>query len=108
VLEVTAAEDEDPAEAVGAHRAHPTLGEGVRVRGLERRANHLDALRLEDLVEGVAELGVAIVDQEPEGMLVAELHEEVARLLGDPASVRIRAAGDVLDPSVASEMKKRK
>ena len=53
----------------------------------------------EDLVEGVAELGVAIVDEEPERLLVAELHDEVARLLGDPASVRIRAAGDVLDPS---------
>ncbi len=31
-------------------------------------------------------------------MLVAELHREVARLLSDPASVRVRAAGDVLDP----------
>jgi hypothetical protein len=66
--------------------------------GLDRRANHLDALRAEDLVESVAELRVAIVDEEPEGLLVAELHDQVARLLGSPASVRIRAAGDVLDP----------
>jgi hypothetical protein len=29
------------------------------------------------------------VDEEPEGVLVAELHHEVARLLGDPASVRV-------------------
>lgn len=66
--------------------------------GLDRRADDLDALRAEDLVEGVTELRVAIVDEEPERLLVAELHDEVARLLGDPASVRIRAAGDVLDP----------
>ena len=97
VLEMAAAEDQDPVEAVGASRAHPALGEGVRVRGLDRCAKHLDALRPEDLVEGVAELRVAIVDQEPDGVLVAELHNEVARLLGDPASVRVRGAGDVLD-----------
>ena len=62
VLEMTAAEDEDSVEAVSADCAHPALGEGVRVRGLDRRADHLDALRSEDLVEGVAELRVAIVD----------------------------------------------
>src|SRR6266508_2641956 len=43
VLEMAAAEDEDPVDAVGANRTHPTLGEGVRVRGLDRRANRLDA-----------------------------------------------------------------
>ena len=105
VLEMTAADDEDPVEAVGAHCAHPTLGEGVRVRGLNWRADDLDALGAEDLIEGVAELRVAIVDEESERVLVAELHDEVARLLGNPASVRIRAAGDVLDPP-SREMKK--
>jgi hypothetical protein len=38
-----AAEDEDVVEAVGANRAHPALGEGVFVRSLDRRADHLDA-----------------------------------------------------------------
>jgi hypothetical protein len=52
----------------------------------------------EDLVERVAELRVAIVNPVPEGVLVTELHNEVARLLGDPASVRIRTAANVLDP----------
>ncbi len=67
LLEMAAAEDEDPVEAVGANRTHPTLGEGVGVRGLNWRADDLDALRPEDLVEGVAELRVAIVDEEPTG-----------------------------------------
>src|SRR2546430_3110200 len=38
------------------------------------------------------------MDEEPERLLVREPHGEVARLLGGPASVRVRAAGDVLDP----------
>src|SRR6266508_4154497 len=92
------AEDQDSVEAVGTNGADPALGEGVRVRRLERSENNLHALRPEDLVEGVAELRLAIMDEEPEGVLVAELDDEVARLLGDPASVRVRAAGAVLDP----------
>src|SRR5215207_5379698 len=34
-----------------------------------------------------------------EGVLIAELHDKDARLLCDPASVGLRAGGDVLDPS---------
>src|SRR5438045_2924087 len=98
VLEMTAADDEDPVEAVGADCAHPAFGEGVRVRRLNWRADDLDAFGAEDLIEGVAELRVAIVDEESEGVLVAELDGEVARLLGDPASVRLRGASDVLNP----------
>jgi hypothetical protein len=87
LLEMASAENQNPVEAVGANRPHPALSEGVRVRGLDRRADHLDALRPEDLVEGVAELRVAIVDEEPERLLVAQLHDEVARLL-DPVGFR--------------------
>jgi hypothetical protein len=47
----------------------------------------------------VAELGVAVMDERPERLLVAELHHEVACLLGDPTTVGIRAARDVLEPS---------
>src|SRR5512133_2590660 len=103
---MAAAEDEDPVEAVGANRTDPTLGEGVRVRRLNGRADHLDAFRPEDLVERAAELRVPIMDQEPERLVILELHGEVARLLGDPA------AGFELQVTysirrVESEMKKR-
>jgi len=82
VLEVTAAEDEDSIEAVGADRAYPALGVGVRVRRLHRRADHLHALAPEDLVEAVAELGVAVVDQQPPATRALPVgEEEVARLL---------------------------
>jgi hypothetical protein len=83
VLEVMPAEDEDPIEAVGADCADPAFGVGVGVRRLDRRADHLDALGAEDLVEGAAEFRVAVVNEEQEGVLVAgvlvaESHDEVA------------------------------
>src|SRR5918996_2100889 len=99
VLEMLAAEDEDPVETVGADGSHPAFGVGVRVWRLDGRADHLDDLGAEDLVEGVAELLVAIVDEESEGLVISEFHDQVARLLGDPASVRTRGTGDVLDSS---------
>jgi hypothetical protein len=62
MFEVASADDKDPIEAVGADGAYAALGEGVRVRRLDRCGDHFDALAAEDLVEGVAELRVAIVD----------------------------------------------
>src|SRR2546422_10259359 len=96
---MAAAEDEDSVETISAESADPALGVSVRVRRLDRRADHPDALSPEDLVEGVAELRVAVVDEKPERLLVAEPHDQVARLLGDPTAIRRRRAGDVLDPS---------
>lgn len=61
VLELAAAEDEDPVAAVGANRAHPALGVRIRVRGLSGRADHLDGFGAEDLVEGAAEFRVPVV-----------------------------------------------
>jgi hypothetical protein len=84
VLEMSATEDENPIETVGAERPDPAFGIGVRVRGLDWCPDHLDALGVKDLVERVAELLVAIVDQESERVVVTELHDEVARLLHDP------------------------
>jgi hypothetical protein len=106
VLEAVA-EDQDPIEAVGANRAYPTLGEGVCVRRLDRRADHLDAFRPEDLLEGAAELRVAIMDEEPERLLIVQLHGEVACLLGDPASSGFELHATYSIRRVASEMKKR-
>jgi hypothetical protein len=104
MLEVAAAEDEDPVEAVSADGADPSLGVGVRVRCLHWGPGHLQALGAEHLVEGVAELRVAM-DQEPDRLLLAELHGEVARLLRRPSAVRVGRAGEVLDPSARGEMK---
>jgi hypothetical protein len=107
LLEMAAVEDEDPIEAVSANGAHPTPGEGIRVRRLDRRVDHLDALRPKDLVEGAAELAVAIMDHEPERLLILELHGEVARLLGDPAPSGFELQARYSIRWAASEMKNR-
>jgi hypothetical protein len=64
LLKLSPADDRDPVEAFAADGADPALGECVRLRRPERRANDLDALASEDVIEGFAELAVAIVDQE--------------------------------------------
>jgi len=63
-LELFSTCDQEPVEAVAADRTDPALGERVRVRRPKRGADDLDALALEDVVEGAAELAVAVVDQE--------------------------------------------
>jgi hypothetical protein len=98
-LEMAAADDQNAVEAIDADGAHPAPGVGVRVWGSNRRADHLDPLGAEDLVEPSTELRVAIVDQKPERLCIAELHHQVARLLCCPAAVGVRGTGDVLDPS---------
>src|SRR5215218_5275715 len=99
VFEMSATENEDPVDAVGADGSHPAFGVGIRVWRLDGRADHLDALAAEDFVEGVAELLVAIVDEESESLVVSQLHDEVACLLRDPGTIWACGAGDVLDPA---------
>jgi hypothetical protein len=50
-FEVSATEDQEMIEAVGAHGAHPTLRVSVRVRRPYRRPDHPDTLGTKDLVE---------------------------------------------------------
>ena len=86
VLEVAAADDQDPVEAFAAHAADPALGVRPRPRCAHRRLDHADAFGAEDLVEVTGELAVAVADQKPRpDIFVVELHQQVARLLGHPA-----------------------
>jgi hypothetical protein len=62
VLEVTAADDQEPVETLPSDAADPAFGVGVRVRRQHRRPDDLDAFAAEDGVEGAAELRVAVVD----------------------------------------------
>ena len=98
VLEMAAAEDEDPVEAVGANRAHPTLGEGVRVRGLNWRADDLDALAGEDGVEVACEFAVAVTDQEAKRRrTLLQRPNELPGLLSDLMSGRVRGTPCEMD-----------
>ena len=99
-LEVAAAEDEQPVKAFAPESADPTLGIGVRVRGSDRRADDLHSLAAEDVIESATEFAIAVVKQKPEGLLpVGEEHQQVSRLLCDPAPIWIARARDELDPT---------
>src|SRR6266513_895743 len=100
LLEVAAVDDQDPVEALAAEGADPTLGVRIRIRSSDGRPDDPHALAAEDLVEGAAELTVASVKQKAEGpFLVGQVHQEVARLLCDPAPIRIARARHELDPT---------
>ena len=62
VLELAAADDEQPVEALAADAADPALDLGVRVRRLDRRADDLDVLAHEEGVEGSGELRIPVMD----------------------------------------------
>ena len=63
-LELPAAGDQEPVEAVAADGADPAFGERVRFRRSKWGADDLDTFAAENLVEVAAELAVTIVDQE--------------------------------------------
>jgi hypothetical protein len=89
--------DQDPVEALAPHGADEALGKRVRLRSLDRCSDDLDPVAAEDLVEGAAELRVAIVDQEAwRRGAVGERPREPARLLRDPGVAwMLGAARDV-------------
>jgi hypothetical protein len=97
-VEVASIQDEDAVEAVVAECPDPTLGVGVRVGGTDGGVDDPDALASDHGVEVDGELAVAIADQILEAaLLIVELHDQVARLLGDPAPVRVLGGRDELD-----------
>jgi hypothetical protein len=64
-LEMAAVDEQEPIETFRANGADEAFGDRVRLRRSHRRADHLDPFASEDGVEAVAELAVAIADQEP-------------------------------------------
>ena len=92
-------------EALAAQRADPALGDRVGPRRPDRRSDDADAGAAEYRVEGGGESGVPVTDQEPELLgAVAEVHEQVAGLLGDPGTggmggdpAQVHPSGPVLD-----------
>ena len=68
-FEVTAVEDQQPVETLGAHSADEALGDRVRLRRPHRRLHDPDAFAAEHLVEGAAVLAVAVTDQEPNALV---------------------------------------
>jgi hypothetical protein len=78
-LELPAAADQEPVEAVAADGADPAFGERVCLWRAKWGADDLDAFAAENIVEVAAELAVAVVDQDAAG---------VARPVNDQANCR--------------------
>src|SRR5207248_2306600 len=90
VLEVAAADDQEPVEALASDAADPALGVCPRLWRPHRRLDYTDAFGAEDLVELAGELTVAVTDEVARaGSLVVELHQQVARLLAHPRPIRV-------------------
>jgi hypothetical protein len=83
----------------------PIQRSAIAFASLRRGADDADVGGVDHGVEGLGELGVAVLDQESEVVgAVAEVHQEVAGLLGDPVAGGVGgdpgdvdAAGGVLD-----------
>jgi hypothetical protein len=87
---VSVAEDEDPVGAFAADGADPAFGDGVRAGRAYRCADNRDLFGGEHGIEPGDEFGVSISDQETQLFdPVAEVHDEVAGLLGHPRSGRV-------------------
>jgi hypothetical protein len=66
-LEMAAVENEQPVEAFRSGGADEAFGDRVCLRRSDRRADDLDPLALEHVVEIAGELAVAIMDEETKG-----------------------------------------
>ena len=94
--------DQEPIETVTADGSDPALGERVGVWRTKRRADDLDALALEDVVEGAGELAVAVADQEPERLgSIRERPGKLPGLLGCPTPIRVLAATGEMNAAAA-------
>jgi hypothetical protein len=108
VLEVSAAADQDPVEALASDGPDAALGIGVGSWCPDGCADDADSFAVEDLVEAARELAVAVTDQKPDRCgSFAQRPGEVARLLGYPRAVWVGgAAGEVQAARLSSSMKK--
>jgi hypothetical protein len=79
-LEMASSPDQHLIEALLANGPHPTFGKGVGLRRPVGRSHHPKSLRAKDLVEGAAELGVSVMDEE-EDIFESPVDGEVSGLL---------------------------
>jgi hypothetical protein len=86
----------------GSDGAHEPFGEAVRSRTPSRNPDHGDAHIGQDSVERGGELAGPVSDEEPElGGALAEIHYEVADLLGGPSAVGVGGRAQQVHGSVA-------
>ena len=86
--EVLLAVDQQVIETLAAQRSHQPFRDRVRPWRPDRSLDDPRAIAGEYLIEGRGELAVAVADQELEAVRpLAEVHEQIAGLLGGPGPV---------------------
>jgi hypothetical protein len=94
-------EDQGAVGEFGSGCQYESFGEAVRSRAARRDLDGVDARAGQDGVERCGELTGAVAEEEPErGGALAEVHQEVAGLLGRPRAVRM--GGHAEDVHVAA------
>jgi hypothetical protein len=102
VFQVPLTEDEQVVEHLAACCPHPALRICVRPRGPVGQLDHLHALASEDVIEGSAELGVAIAKQKADLLAgVLKPPGQVASLLGHPFPAGVGGNPGQMDPAAA-------
>ena len=87
LLQVTSPDDEEPVKALGADRADPALGIGVRSGRPDGCEQHLGAFGAEHVVEAAAELRITVAEHEAcLSSLLPKHQQQVAGLLGSPTA----------------------
>ena len=100
--EVPLSEDQHAVGQLGAYGQHEAFGEAVRPRAPRRDLDHLDTGIGQNRVERGRELSGAVADEEPEPPdVLAEVHDEVAGLLGGPGPVGLRGHAEDVQVAVA-------
>ena len=100
--EVSLAEDQHAVGQLGADGQYEAFGEAVRPRAPRRDLDHLDTDIGRHGVERCGELSGTIADEEPEPPeVLAEVHHEVAGLLGGPGPVGMRGYPEDVQGAVA-------
>ena len=93
LAQVLLAEDQHPIGDLGVDGRHEAFGEAVRPRTPRRDLHHRDARVRHHRVERRRDVTGPIADEEPEsGDTFADVHDEVAGLLGGPGPVGMRVA----------------
>ena len=88
LLKVTAADDQQPVQALGTNGPNPPFGEGIRVGRLYRRHQHVHTFRAEHVIEPTAELRVPIAHKKAHAAPpLLQREQQVAGLLGRPGGV---------------------
>ena len=96
------AEDQHSVGDLGPDGQHEAFGEAVRARTPRRNLDHRDARVRQDRVERRRELPGSVADEEPiPGSAVAEVHDEVAGLLGGPGPVRMCGHAEDVEIAIA-------